>query len=80
MYYGSQTGPITKKEERKNRDKNQLRSPAKALPSCSFAASLRSSSAVVASVTAGTEGHMGFAKNSEGNRLEELGMPSRSSG
>ena len=71
MYSGGQTGPITK---------NQLRSPAEALPSGSFAASLESALAIMASVAAGARGHLGFTKNVGRSGSEESGIPSRTSG
>ena len=39
----------------------------------------QSTSAVLASITVGTEGHLGFEKNSEGSRAEESSMPSGTS-
>ena len=79
MYSGDQTGLITKKKKNK-KNKNQLISPTEALPSGSFAASLRSTSAVVALVAVGARGNLGFIKNSRGSGLKESGIPSGTSG
>ena len=73
-------GQLQKIEERRKRDKNQLKSSEEAIPLGSFAASLGSASVVVASVTVGARGHLRFTKNSRGSGSEESGTLSGTSG
>ena len=49
--------------------------PTEAFSLGSLASLIRSASVAAFSVTVGTEGHLGFAKKSRGNGLEESGMP-----
>ena len=69
-------GAKYKKRRKKKDGQNQLRSPMEALPSGSFASSFGSTSAVVASIAAGAEGHLGFIKNSGKSGSEESSIPS----
>ena len=71
MYSGGQTGLITK---------NQLRSPAEALSSGSFVASLDSALVVVASVATVARGHLEITKNCGRSGLEKSSIPYGTSG